>query len=84
MHPNVCNICGGNVIYTDNANIYGRPYGSGKFNKQWNFREKKVKKRHMAYKKLANGLGVSESACHFGYSGKEMPKRAYNILLGWQ
>lgn len=26
----ICNICGGEVIYTSNADIYGRKYGSGK------------------------------------------------------
>ena len=30
LRPTVCNICGGEVIFTDNARIYGRPYGSGK------------------------------------------------------
>jgi hypothetical protein len=30
LHPTVCNICGGNVIYTSNADIYGKEYGSGK------------------------------------------------------
>lgn len=28
-HPTKCNICGGKVIYTSNANIYGKQYGSG-------------------------------------------------------
>ncbi len=30
LHPKICNLCGGPVIYTDNSIIYGRPYGSGK------------------------------------------------------
>lgn len=30
LHPTVCNICGGKVLYTSNADIYGREYGSGK------------------------------------------------------
>ena len=30
LYPTRCNICGGKVIYTSNANIYGREYGSGK------------------------------------------------------
>ena len=30
LYPKVCNICGGDVIYTSNARIYGREYGSGK------------------------------------------------------
>lgn len=30
LHPTVCNLCGGPVIYTSNAEIYGREYGSGK------------------------------------------------------
>lgn len=30
LHPEICNICGGNVIYTSNSRIYGREYGSGK------------------------------------------------------
>lgn len=29
-YPKVCNICGGKVIYTSNADIYGKEYGSGK------------------------------------------------------
>lgn len=27
--PTVCNLCGGVVVYTSNANIYGKKYGSG-------------------------------------------------------
>ena len=30
LHPRRCNICGGEVIFTSNAKIYGREYGSGK------------------------------------------------------
>jgi hypothetical protein len=30
LHPTVCNLCGGEVIYTSNAKVYGREYGSGK------------------------------------------------------
>lgn len=30
LMPKVCNICSGNVIFTSNADIYGREYGSGK------------------------------------------------------
>ena len=30
LKPNVCNLCSGRVIYTSNADIYGREYGSGK------------------------------------------------------
>lgn len=29
-YPTVCNLCGGKVIYTSNARIYGKEYGSGK------------------------------------------------------
>lgn len=29
LHPKVCNLCGGKVDYTSNAEIYGKPYGSG-------------------------------------------------------
>lgn len=29
FYPKVCNICGGDVIYTTNARIYGKQYGSG-------------------------------------------------------
>lgn len=29
LHPTKCNICGGEVIYTSNADIYGKEYGSG-------------------------------------------------------
>lgn len=29
LHPTRCNICGGKVIYTSNARVYGRKYGSG-------------------------------------------------------
>lgn len=27
--PTICNLCGGNVIYTSNEVIYGKKYGSG-------------------------------------------------------
>ena len=30
LRPTVCNLCGGKVILMDNANIYGKSYGSGK------------------------------------------------------
>lgn len=30
LYPTVCNLCGGPVVYTSNAEIYGREYGSGK------------------------------------------------------
>ena len=30
LHPTICNICGGHVVFTSNAVIYGREYGSGK------------------------------------------------------
>lgn len=30
LYPTVCNICGGKVIYSSNADIYGVEYGSGK------------------------------------------------------
>lgn len=30
LQPTICNICGGEVIYTSNSKIYGREYGSGK------------------------------------------------------
>lgn len=31
LHPTVCNLCGGPVIYTSNSTIYqGKTYGSGK------------------------------------------------------
>lgn len=29
LFPTVCNLCGGNVIYTSNKAIYSKPYGSG-------------------------------------------------------
>lgn len=29
LHPTICNICGGRVIYTSNAVVYGKEYGSG-------------------------------------------------------
>lgn len=29
LHPKTCNLCGGEVIYTRNAVVYGREYGSG-------------------------------------------------------
>ena len=29
LHPTVCNICGGSVIYTSNDRVYGKKYGSG-------------------------------------------------------
>lgn len=29
LHPKVCNLCGGKVIYTPNSDIYGKRYGSG-------------------------------------------------------
>mgnify|MGYP004448173733 CR=1 FL=1 len=30
IYPKTCNLCGGEVIYTSNEFIYGKPYGSGK------------------------------------------------------
>lgn len=30
LQPTVCNLCGGKVVFTSNAVIYGKPYGSGK------------------------------------------------------
>lgn len=30
LHPKICNICGGHVVFTSNATIYGKEYGSGK------------------------------------------------------
>ena len=30
LHPTICNICGGHVVFTSNATIYGKEYGSGK------------------------------------------------------
>lgn len=30
LHPKTCNICGGPVVFTSNAAIYGKEYGSGK------------------------------------------------------
>ena len=30
LYPEICNLCGGKVIYTSNAVIYGKEYGSGK------------------------------------------------------
>ncbi len=30
IYPKICNLCGGRVIFTSNAKIYGREYGSGK------------------------------------------------------
>jgi hypothetical protein len=30
LHPTKCNICGGHVVFTSNATIYGKEYGSGK------------------------------------------------------
>ena len=29
LYPTICNLCGGEVVYISNANIYGKPYGSG-------------------------------------------------------
>lgn len=29
-YPNVCNKCGGKVVFIDNKQVYGRSYGSGK------------------------------------------------------
>ena len=29
LYPTKCNLCGGEVIYTTNDKIYGKPYGSG-------------------------------------------------------
>lgn len=29
LYPSKCNICGGEVVYSSNASIYGRKYGSG-------------------------------------------------------
>lgn len=30
LFPTRCNLCGGHVIFTSNAKIYGKEYGSGK------------------------------------------------------
>lgn len=30
VRPDKCNLCGGRVVYTSNAKIYGKEYGSGK------------------------------------------------------
>lgn len=30
LHPTTCNLCGGPVVFTSNAAIYGKEYGSGK------------------------------------------------------
>ena len=30
IHPTICNICGGKVVFSSNSVIYGREYGSGK------------------------------------------------------
>lgn len=30
VHPTKCNLCGGNVRFTSNVEIYGKEYGSGK------------------------------------------------------
>lgn len=30
LHPTTCNICGGPVVFTSNAAVYGKEYGSGK------------------------------------------------------
>lgn len=30
IYPTICNICGGHVVFTSNATIYGKEYGSGK------------------------------------------------------
>jgi len=30
LHPEKCNLCGGKVVYTSNAKVYGKEYGSGK------------------------------------------------------
>lgn len=30
LQPKICNLCGGEVIFTSNALIYGREYGSGR------------------------------------------------------
>ena len=29
LHPKICNLCGGDVEYISNENIYGKKYGSG-------------------------------------------------------
>lgn len=30
LYPTKCNLCSGEVVYTSNADIYGRAFGSGK------------------------------------------------------
>ena len=30
LHPTICNLCGGKVIFTSNILVYGKNYGSGK------------------------------------------------------
>ncbi len=30
LHPTICNICGGKVVFISNSKIYGKEYGSGK------------------------------------------------------
>ena len=30
LKPTICNLCGGEVIFTSNSEIYGREYGSGR------------------------------------------------------
>lgn len=30
LHPKVCNLCKGRVVYCSNSKIYGREYGSGR------------------------------------------------------
>lgn len=30
LHPTVCNLCGGKVVFTSNSKIYGKEYGSGR------------------------------------------------------
>lgn len=30
LHPKICNLCFGKVIYTSNDKVYGKSYGSGK------------------------------------------------------
>jgi hypothetical protein len=30
LHPTICNICGGDVVFISNSVVYGKEYGSGK------------------------------------------------------
>lgn len=88
LQPTKCNLCGGDVIFTSNAKVYGRTYGSGKCYLCTNcgaYVGTHGPRPMEALGLLADKeMGIPVKECHFGHMDLQQLEWAYRVIKRWE